>query len=203
MTSRNIHKYLGLILLLPFIGWIVTGVVFLFKPGYADAYGKLTVKTYPIESAIQVPGLSGFEEIRFLKTVLGTHLLVRVGNDWKHRSIEGFNVIEEPGREALVSLVNDAIAVNPDRYGVVVNVDGDTFYTSTDVAVTLDWNTLSLRQIGPDTRLIKTLYRIHYLEWFENPLANRLLGIGGLLALLILLIYGVILYWRGRQHERG
>lgn len=211
MSSRKIHQLLGLILLLPFMGWIATGVVFLIKPGYADAYEKIEVRTYPLNLTAAIPQerllhqtpqeTDQWHEVRLLKTVLGEHLLVRDDNGWRHLSANNLQPLPRPDNTRLQPLISEAIAVRPERYGEIVSSDEEHFYTSTDVVLTLDWDTLSLRQVGADTRLIKTLYRIHYLEWFANPTANLMLGIGGLLALLVLVIYGMALYLKGRSYE--
>lgn len=201
MSSRKIHQVLGLILLLPFVGWIATGVVFLIKPGYADAYERIEVRTYPFSLQLKIPQAQQWLEVRSMKTALGEHLLVRDASGWQHLKALDLQPFPRPHNRLLQQLVSEAVAIRPERYGQVIGSDGDQFYTSTDVVLTLDWNTLSLHQVGADTRLIKALYRIHYLEWFANPTANRILGIGGLLALLLLVICGVVVYFKSRQYE--
>jgi uncharacterized iron-regulated membrane protein len=42
MRVRNLHRIIGIALLLPFFGWAITGMVFFIKPGYAGAYEILT-----------------------------------------------------------------------------------------------------------------------------------------------------------------
>ena len=37
MKIRKLHRIIGLILLLPFFGWAITGFIFFLKPGYAGA----------------------------------------------------------------------------------------------------------------------------------------------------------------------
>jgi hypothetical protein len=76
---RKLHRLIGLVLLLPFIGWAVTGVVFFTKPGYGAAYDALPIKTYPIEGPLAVRPDPAWQEDRYVRTILGLHLLVRTG----------------------------------------------------------------------------------------------------------------------------
>ena len=46
---RRLHRSVGLVLLLPFLGWAITGFVFFVKPGYEGAYETLQPKTYPLD----------------------------------------------------------------------------------------------------------------------------------------------------------
>lgn len=41
------HRLLGIVLLLPMLGWAGTGLVFFVKPGYDAAYGELKVRDVP------------------------------------------------------------------------------------------------------------------------------------------------------------
>ena len=41
-------------MLLPFVGWALTGAVFFIKPGYAGAYELLAVRTYPLDDNMPV-----------------------------------------------------------------------------------------------------------------------------------------------------
>ena len=54
MKIRSLHRLIGILLLLPFVGWAVTGAIFFLKPGYAGAYDLLAVKTYPLDAATQI-----------------------------------------------------------------------------------------------------------------------------------------------------
>jgi hypothetical protein len=55
MKSKRIHRIIGLLLVLPVIGWTITGVIFFIKPGYQAAYDQLVVKTYPLEKSFVIP----------------------------------------------------------------------------------------------------------------------------------------------------
>ncbi len=42
--TRRFHRLLGLVLLLPILGWAATGLVFFTKPGYAQAYAGIQIR---------------------------------------------------------------------------------------------------------------------------------------------------------------
>ena len=64
-------------MVLPFIAWAVTGVYFFIKPGYKAAYESLPIKTYAITDTIKLKGNQDWLETRIIKSILGTHLLVK------------------------------------------------------------------------------------------------------------------------------
>jgi len=193
LFGRKIHKVLGMVLLLPFIGWITTGVVFLIKPGYEQADATLNLQTYPLEQQYQLLPQQGWQEVRLLRTILGDHLLVRAGNQWRHLDPKSLQPYPRPKTDNLVVLLDDAIASQPERYGRVTDASSGIFTTDTGVELQIDWKTLGLTQRGRDTRLIGTLYKIHYLEWFGNKTADRVLGISALAALASLVWLGLLL----------
>jgi len=196
MNLRKLHKILGLLMLLPFIGWVFTGVVFLVKPGYEQAYEKISPRLYEMEQAFQMPAGQGWLESRVLKTGLGTHLLVNIDDQWQHLEADSLRVVAKPDEQQIVRLLEDAVSVNKARYGVVEYVDGERFLTSTGVTLTLDWNTMTITQRGRDTRLISTLYKIHYLQWFGQKQLDIVLGVIGLLSLFVLALFGALLSLR-------
>jgi hypothetical protein len=75
MTTRSLHRVVGLVMLLPLAGWAITGAVFFLKPGYAGAYELLPVKTYPFETNIAIETDPSWTEARLVKTILGEHCL--------------------------------------------------------------------------------------------------------------------------------
>ena len=83
MTARRLHRLAGLVLLLPMLGWAATGAIFFIKPGYDEAYSSLTVKTYPLEAPLAVKAPADWLEVRYLRTVLGPHLLARTTAGWR------------------------------------------------------------------------------------------------------------------------
>lgn len=192
MLAR-LHAYMGLILLLPLFIWVVTGVVFLLKPGYQSAYERLTVKAHPIEKTFVLPSSEKWLEARYLRTILGWHLLVRdASGEPRHLHPQTYEAWSVPILEMVKVLLNDSIAHNPERYGEIKSVErrGDTYLatTTTNVQLTLDWLTLNLSQKGTDSRFISRLYRLHYLQWTPSPILNLILALGALGLLLAMCV---------------
>jgi hypothetical protein len=203
---RRVHRLLGLVLLLPLLGWSATGLVFFLKPGYAAAYGTLRVVDYPLDGSLDrlaaVP--EGALEARWLRSVLGDHLLVRLPSGSEHLDAGGKR-FPLPGEASLRSLLEDAIRQDAARYGAIESLGRDeagasaTARTTTGVALDLDWATLSMRQTGRDTRSIDALYRIHYLQWTGIAPVDRALGLLGLGSLVALAALGVRLAFVSRR----
>ena len=84
MLSRRIHRYIGLVLLFPIVGWALTGLVFLVKPGYDNAYEVITIKTHPLDQKLNIAPNENWEELKVIKSVLGNHLLVTVEGETNH-----------------------------------------------------------------------------------------------------------------------
>lgn len=195
---KRLHKVLGLLMLLPILGWVVTGVLFFIKPGYQAAFAPLTVKTYPLDAELRIQPANDWQELTLLHTVLGHHLLVKQQDKRLHLdaiSLQPFTAT----LEQTTLLVNEAIAENPERYGRLAEWDGSQGLTSTGVVINLDWQQLTLRQLGPDTQRINSWYKIHYLQWTPFKAVNDVLGIIGLGLLLLLSLCGGWLYWQRRQ----
>ena len=176
-------------MLLPLVGWAVTGAVFFVKPGYAGAYEALAVRTYPLDDNLPVR-VQAWREARLVKTILGTHLLARTDAGWRHLDPATLRIAPLPPQEKLRLLYEDAFTANPDRYGHVATQTEATARTTTGVEVTLDWNRLSLQQRGRDTDRIDALYRIHYLQWTGQKILDRILGVIGLLLIVTLTYLG-------------
>lgn len=199
MKSKKVHRFLGLLLVLPLVGWIVTGFIFLIKPGYSGAYEMVSPNLYPIEDVFTIDPKEDWVETRLLKTVLGHHLLVNNGRQWLHLDPQSMTEKARPSDADVVRLLEDALKFNKERYGVIQSSRDSEFITTTGIELSLDWNALRISQYGRDTKLIDTLYKIHYLQWLGNRQANNVLGVIGLLALTLLVIYGVVLYLRSRR----
>lgn len=185
------HKYLGVVLFLPFIGWVITGIFFFVKPGYQDAYNRLIVTTYPLKSQYQIISQPDWQEVRLLKTILGEHLLARSGDVWRHynpRTLEEVNIPEE--RQVRL-IVEDAIKNNLKRYGKIISVERLKVVTENQVKITLDWSQLKLHQTGKDTEFINQMYKIHYLQWSGIEGVDRIMGVIGLMAVLLLTLLGL------------
>ncbi|MFT6955088.1 MAG: hypothetical protein ACJAYC_000076 [Halieaceae bacterium] len=202
MKLNALHKILGLIMIAPLILWAITGLIFLTKPGYNNAYEQLSPALYHFDKTARVTGATSWTDIRLLRTVLGYHLLVQEAGSWKHLDPFTLEVKSQPNPEQVKALIQDATKASPGRYGTISTVQDNIAITDTDVIITLDWNSLTLRQEGRDTRLINILYQIHYLQWFGSPLPNTLFGIFGLILLVALSVLGCATYIRGKINER-
>jgi hypothetical protein len=194
--TRSLHRLIGLVMLLPFMGWAVTGAIFFLKPGYAGAYDALQVKTYALESNTQIQTNSSWLEVRLLKTILGEHLLVRTADGWQHLEPQGLEPKPAPNEEEMRALFNDAFLSNPGRYGQIITVEGNNIQTDTGVQAKLNWKSMSLTQRGKDTDRIDFFYRIHYLQWTGIESLDKVLGGLGITFILVLSLLGAILFFR-------
>ena len=198
---RRWHRRLGIVLLLPFLGWAVTGLVFFLKPGYAGAYASLQPRFLPLGDVAPVTPRADWLETRRVRTVLGEHLLVRTTEGRLHLHAETGEPFAPPDAAGLQALVADALTSDPGRYGTVAHAakaDSGTaaFETTTGVHVELDWPSLALQQRGRDTDRIDALYRVHYLQWTGVRTVDRIVGIAGLAGLVALTLLGLRLALR-------
>jgi hypothetical protein len=196
MKTRSLHRIIGLLMLLPFIGWAITGAIFFLKPGYAGAYDTLQVKTYAFESNKPIQTDSSWLEVRLLKTILGEHLLVRTTDGWQHLESQNLKPKAAPNEAEMRALFNDAFSSNPARYGQIVTVEGNKIRTDTGVQAKLNWESMSLTQRGKDTDRIDFFYRIHYLQWTGIESLDKVLGGLGITFILVLSVLGAILFFR-------
>ncbi len=190
MITRKQHRLLGGILLLPFIAWSLTGMFFLLRPAYEQAYSPLSAKTYGVDEVNISTPPPQWQEMRLLKTVLGQHLLVREEGRWRQLHPETLETRPMPSDSDLVGLVEDAISQDSQRYGDLLQGETDPFRTSTGVTITVNWDSLSFYQQGVDTRWIDRIYSIHYLQWTGVALLDTVLGVTGLFLLLLMTITG-------------
>ncbi len=196
MKTRSLHRIIGLLMLLPLIGWAVTGAIFFLKPGYAGAYDLLQVKTYPLEKTAPIQTDSSWLEVRYLKTILGEHLLVRTTEGWQHLEPQTLKARPAPNQEETRTLLNDAFSMNPSRYGEITNINGNHITTNTGVQAKLNWERMALTQRGKDTDRIDFFYRIHYLQWTGIDSVDKVLGGIGITFILVLSLLGAILFFR-------
>ena len=196
LKTRSLHRLIGLLMLLPFIGWAITGAIFFIKPGYVGAYEPLQVKTYPLASDKAIQTNAAWLEVRYLKTILGEHLLVRTEDGWQHLDPQTRQPKPAPNEEATRTLLNEAFATNPARYGQIISVNGNTITTDTGVQVKLNWERMVLSQRGKDTDRIDFFYRIHYLQWTGIASIDKILGGLGITFVVLLSLLGVILFFR-------
>ena len=198
MITRKQHRLLGGILLLPFIAWSLTGVFFLVRPAYEQAYSVLSPKTYSADQ-INISAQPEWQEMRLLKTVLGLHLLVKQEGGWQQLDPDSLEVRATPVEADLVSFVEDAISQDTLRYGELLPGESDPFRTSTGVTIAVNWDSLSLYQRGADTRWIDRIYRIHYLQWTGIAFLDTILGVAGLLLLLLMTATGSAMLLRREE----
>lgn len=196
MKTRTLHKIAGIILLLPFLAWSATGVFFLVRPAYAQAYAPLELRTYPLERPFSLAAHADWLELRYLRSILGEHLLVRRAGGWTQLDPLTLQERAVPDAASLRRLVTDAIGVNAARFGSIAMLEGSHVVTDTGVEIELDWNTLAFTQEGRDTRWIDRVYRIHYLEWTGIAVIDKILGLCGLLLLMFMT-------WTGAQLAFG
>jgi uncharacterized iron-regulated membrane protein len=196
MRTRTVHRVIGIILLIPLVGWAITGLVFFIKPGYTGAYEVLTPKFYPINNQVLISENPNWLEVRYLRTILGDHLLVRTESGWMNLNPNDKRPRSAATDDETRRLVQDAFSMNPKRYGQIVSVNGNTVTTDTGVVVTIDWNRMSLQQTGKDTKWIDSLYRIHYLQWTGVRSIDRVVGLTGITLVLILTGLGASLAFR-------
>ncbi len=190
---KKLHKYLGLVMLLPFIAWAITGVFFFIKPGYKAAYESLAITTYPLATPFTFPQNDNWLEIRLLRSILGMHLLVKNNEGWQQLNLDSFEVIDQPSEQDIRKLINDAIQLKPTRYGNIVSVDKFNALTNTGIKISLNWQEMTLYQQGTDTDFINTMYKVHYLQWTGIKSLDKVLGIVGLALVLILAMLGVMM----------
>jgi hypothetical protein len=187
---RRLHRILGIIMLLPFLGWAATGLVFFLKPGYEGAYEVLSPKTYPLDESLSIHPDSSWLEFRCFRTVLGDHLIVRTADGWRHLNPRDLRPRSLPLEAEIRRLLTDAISTNPARYGKIVSLSGNTARTDTGVEITVDWTSLSLQQKGKDTERINRLYKIHYLQWTGIQSIDRVVAILGIVLVIVLTLLG-------------
>jgi len=190
MRVRSVHRFIGILLFIPFFGWALTGLVFFIKPGYEGAYEQLAPKSYPMTAGLPITSEPDWLELRYLRTILGDHLLVRTKSGWTQLDPTNKQQRNLPSEENLRKLLKDAFTVNPQRYGDISTINGTTVTTNTGVEVSLDWNRMSLQQKGRDTDRIDRLYRIHYLQWTGVKSIDRVMGFVEIVLVLALTSLG-------------
>ncbi|MDO6693800.1 hypothetical protein Q4574_10915 [Aliiglaciecola sp. 3_MG-2023] len=194
MKSRKVHRIIGLMLILPMIGWVITGFIFFTKPGYQGAFDQLAIKTYPLQQSFVIEPASNWLEAKVVRTILGHHLLVKTRDGFAHLDPISYQPKEVADNAGLQLLINDTFSHDSKRYGVVSSIEGHKALTNTGVEVTVNWTNLTLRQSGQDTKLIDLLYKIHYLQWTWSEGFNQIFGFLGLVLLILLTLFGIKIF---------
>ena len=182
-------------MLVPLLAWATTGVVFLTKPGYDEAYEKLSIKTYQLDPGQYVSTRKDWQEVRLVQSILGVHLLARTDGGFRQYDPKTHLPSRAPTERQIAQLITDAIQMNPDRYGAIERIEGFKATTTTGIEIQLDWDQMKLSQRGTDRKIIETLYKIHYLQWTKWDNVNLILGIIGLCSLVSLTILGLVSYF--------
>lgn len=190
------HSIIGLIFVIPIFIWVATGSFFLIKPGYKAAYEKIELKTYPLHNTQALPSNTTWQKVQVLQTVLGAHLLVDSGKGWVQLNTNDYSIRSQVNSADTLTLLNDAITFNPERYGQKVDIHEGKYITDTGIVLSLNWDSMTVYQRGPDTELISFLYKLHYLQWFNHKTLDTVLGILGLSLLLLLMILGTYSYFK-------
>lgn len=178
-------------MVLPFIAWTITGIFFFVKPGYKEAYQALEVKTYPLQTSISIQPRSDWLVFEWRRSVLGDHLLVKTNAGWQQLDPTTLGKRKSPTKSEIQLLVNDAITADKSRYGDILSIKDNQIITENEIAISLNWQRLSLGQKGPDTDFINQMYKIHYLQWTGIDTIDRIMGVVGLVIVLILAFIGV------------
>ena len=201
LSNYRLHRWTGVALLTPLLAWCLTGLVFLIQPGYGAAYEALPVRSYPLSQVLTINPQEDWLEYKVLRTIIGTHLLVRSETGWNNLNAITLAPFEADAQQRR-ALINDAIALKGERYGQLLPSDDTPYHTSTGARISLQWNTLSLQQNGKDTRWIDRMYRVHYLQWTGIRLLDKVLGVFGLLLLIAISVTGVRLLLRANAAVR-
>ena len=135
-----------------------------------------------------------------VSSVLGCHQLQKLQGAWQHLQANGEPWL--PIEAEVRRLLSSVTAHNPERYGQIISLshvrDRWVATTSTEVEITLNWADLSLRQQGRDSRLINTLYKIHYLQPFGVKWLNQAFASLILVLLTLSVLLGVRLLFKKR-----
>jgi hypothetical protein len=198
LSNHRVHRWAGIALLTPLFAWCLTGLVFLIQPGYGAAYEALPVRSYPLTEPLNITPQEDWLEYKVLRTVLGSHLLVRGNTGWRHLNATTLTPFPADAQQRH-NLISDAIALKADRYGHLLETHADPYLTSTGAEIRLQWNTLSLQQNGLDTRWIDRMYRVHYLQWTGIKALDKVLGVFGLLLLILISVTGARLLLRSNS----
>ena len=202
LSNHRLHRWAGIALLTPLFAWCLTGLVFLIQPSYGAAYEALLVRSYPLAEPLTIEPQEDWLEYKVLRTVLGTHLLVRNAAGWRHLNAATLIPFEADAQQRR-SLISDAIALKPERYGHLLETQAAPYLTSTGAEINMQWNTLSLQQSGLDTQWIDRMYSVHYLQWTGVKPLDKVLGVFGLLLLILISVTGARLLLRINVTEQA
>ncbi|MCG8414465.1 MAG: hypothetical protein MI746_09635, partial [Pseudomonadales bacterium] len=107
-TLTRQHRWIGIVLLLPFLAWSLTGIFFLVRPGYEEAYERIPVRQYELPPTINLEVDPNWTEIRLFRSVLGDHLIIQDATGWHHLAADTLQQWPLPNEEDLARLLEDA-----------------------------------------------------------------------------------------------
>jgi hypothetical protein len=208
--ARAAHRWLGAVMVLPFVIWTITGFLFAMKPGWGRAYDWLDPFGGVIDEVGSLVSPASLTDGSTSRLELVASPLGPVYRVWSQGGAKLFDArsgaplspLSESNARALVLA---ALEQSPfgDGYGTIESVnEGETsftFQTDAAVSVKVDRMSGSLKQRGADTDRIDWLYRMHYLQFTESPKFNRVLLCTGLLMVWALALLGGWLWWRSKR----
>ncbi|MGE0545630.1 MAG: PepSY domain-containing protein [Kofleriaceae bacterium] len=205
MSWAGVHRWLAIVLVVPLVTWSITGLLFHLKPGWDRAYDMPRVERPGVVATAGLAPLTSIEvnvqKVELFDSALGPLYRVTTAN-----GTELFDARTAKRRSPLSAedanlLVRDAVERSPHRaeYGALLDsasTDGELTARFERATVTVDRKTARLSQRGDDTDRIDWLYRIHYLQWTNNPAIDRVIAIGGLIWIWAVLLPGLVLFLR-------
>ncbi len=209
---RAAHRLAGLVLVVPLVLWMGTGLLFHVKPGWDEAYESL---------AVPPPGPLPWERVVFSPAAVKARGLLDPGpvalaphpsglvawfgcRDGRAAAVDGTSGDPIPpaseGAARAFALAAISASRHAKSYGTIVSAGPAVhrsaltgvedpallFRTSSGKTVLVDRITGEVNQNGALNRRIDLLYRIHYLQWTPWKLANvALVSAAALLSLLV------------------
>lgn len=214
---RAVHRLAGLVLVVPLVLWIGTGLLFHVKPGWDEAYESL---------AAPVPGPLPWEQVVFSPAILKARGLLDPGpvalaphpsgliawfglREGRPAAVDGTSGEPIPpaseGAARAFALAAVAASRHAKSYGTIVSAETAThrsiltgvenpallFWTSGGKRVLVDRVTGEVSQTGDLNGRIDRLYRIHYLQWTPWKPVNVGLVLAASLIVILLAASGV------------
>ena len=187
---RRFHRVLGLVLALPLILWVLTGLLFHIKHRYGEAYEALVVPA-AVEPDWSLARVSPAQVIERGQAdaplTLGVHPSGRLAYYGKKADLPiavdaaTGEVIAAATPEAARAWVAAAVSASAhaERYGSEIGYEALSMYSartrtrdpglavrmSGDKTVSVDLITGEITQTGALNDFIDAMYRVHYLQW--------------------------------------
>lgn len=232
MTNRTMHRLIGILMALPLLVWIVTGVLFNVKYRYAEAYETLEIQTPASwESARKSPAelvqeqrLDGTEKMALFASPFvspaGTPAYAGM-HEGKPVAISAATGEDIPAanQDDAKKWADAAIArsANASRYGTVQRMSEGTRVSmrtgfmdpafvmvySGGKRVTVDRITGEMSQTGTLNDWIDWTYHLHYLQWTPWRMVNIALVLIATPLTLVLAFSGLVMAFGKRGGYSG